>query len=90
MLHILFSLVDVRKVGSIIQCDPFRFADMIKKGLHRHILSFIFGSIDQQRWSLDLLQKWQRCPVPEYPRAIELARPVPKQVSPLHVNLPRP
>lgn len=70
MLHILFSLVDVREMSSIVQFDPFDFLDLVKEWLHGHILRLIRCAIDQEGRDIDLVEQRHTGPVSERARDV--------------------
>lgn len=56
MLHVALSLIDVREVCGIVQRDPLDLFNVVKEGLHRHVLSLVLYSVDQKGGDLDSVQ----------------------------------
>jgi hypothetical protein len=77
VLHIRLSLVHVAKMGCVIQLDPLRLWDVIKKWLHRHILGLVLHGINQERRDFNLVQFRDNCPVAKGARDCELTRAIP-------------
>lgn len=63
MFHGFLTLIDVGKMCSVIKCDPLDLLNVIEEWLHRHVLCFIFCTIDQKSRSLNLAQQWDARPV---------------------------
>lgn len=55
MLYVLLTLVNMRKVRCIVQCDPLGLFNVFKEGSHCHILSLIVHCIHQKGWYFDLV-----------------------------------
>lgn len=63
MLHVALPLINMGEVGSIVQCDPLDLPNVIKEGLHRHVLSLILCPVDQKGGNLDSGQLGNASPV---------------------------
>lgn len=63
MLHVALPLINMGEVRGIVQRDPLDLPNVVKKGLHRHVLSLILCTVDQKGGNLDSGQLGYGSPV---------------------------
>lgn len=65
MLHVLLPLINVGKMGCVVQSHPFNMLNVVEERLHCDILGLVLRSVDEKRGGFYARQIRNRGPITE-------------------------